>query len=78
MKLQDLDGGFVGIDSTGAERARAAQIHRQKITDPKKWWESLRYDDDWEIPFSNILDQVETYRLNHNRDVMQKLIADDY
>lgn len=50
------------------ELARAKKIHKARIVDPKKWWKNLEWDDDIEAVGSNVLDQIQEYKLNLYRE----------
>jgi hypothetical protein len=53
---------------TGEELLKARKIHKSKIVDPKKWWMNLDWDDDIEAVGSNILEQIQEYKLNLYRE----------
>lgn len=53
---------------TPQEIVNAKKVHKSKIVNPKKWWLSLEWDDDIEAVGSNILEQIQEYKLNMYRD----------
>jgi hypothetical protein len=47
----------------------AQDIHRKRIPDPKRWWKTLDYDNEWDLQVvgANILDQIQAYKLEYYR-----------
>lgn len=45
----------------------AQDIHRKRIPDPKRWWKTLDYDNEWDLQVvgANILDQIQAYKLDY-------------
>ena len=56
------------LDPTNEELVRAKKIHKSKKVNPKKWWLNLEWDDDIEAVGTNILDQIQEYKLNVYRE----------
>lgn len=50
------------------ELQKAKKMHKARIIDPKKWWKNLEWDDDLEAVGSNVLDQIQEYKLNLYRE----------